>query len=162
MLPTIPLYIPCPSPVLSVFQIVKFKNGACPASDGNMGTCFTEAECSSKGGTASGSCASGFGVCCICELKRSSHPVFLIIPLHTILSHVNSLCLNLSNIFSLYLISYNNFPFFSSHPIFFQFISYHPISSHFISLQPIYLHLSHLISSNLILSRHIYFNFTPI
>ena len=29
---------------------------------------FTEAECSSKGGVASGSCASGFGVCCVCKL----------------------------------------------------------------------------------------------
>ena len=29
---------------------------------------FSEAECSSKGGVASGSCASGFGVCCVCEL----------------------------------------------------------------------------------------------
>ena len=27
--------------VLSVFQIVKFKNGDCPASDGNRGVCFT-------------------------------------------------------------------------------------------------------------------------
>ena len=30
---------------------------------------FSEAECSSKGGVASGSCASGFGVCCVCELE---------------------------------------------------------------------------------------------
>lgn len=50
---------------LSVFQIVKFKNDACPASDGNMGVCFTEAECSAKGGVASGNCASAFGVCCV-------------------------------------------------------------------------------------------------
>jgi len=54
---------------LSVFQIVKFKNGDCPASDGNRGVCFTEAECSSKGGVASGSCASGFGVCCVFTLE---------------------------------------------------------------------------------------------
>ena len=31
----------CPLSVLSVFQIVKFKNGDCPASDGNRGVCFT-------------------------------------------------------------------------------------------------------------------------
>ena len=30
-----------PLSVLSVFQIVKFKNGDCPASDGNRGVCFT-------------------------------------------------------------------------------------------------------------------------
>lgn len=50
---------------LSVFQIVQFKNEACAATDGNTGTCFTAAECTSKGGVATGSCASGFGVCCV-------------------------------------------------------------------------------------------------
>ena len=51
--------------VLSVFQIVKFKNEACPASSGETGVCFTEAECAAKGGVASGNCASAFGVCCV-------------------------------------------------------------------------------------------------
>jgi len=60
---------------LSVFQIVKFKNEACSASDGNTGVCFTEAECSAKGGVASGSCASGFGVCCIFTVSACSGTV---------------------------------------------------------------------------------------
>ncbi|TRY72706.1 hypothetical protein TCAL_16185, partial [Tigriopus californicus] len=35
------------------------------ASDGSMfGTCLTAAECSNQGGSADGSCASGFGACC--------------------------------------------------------------------------------------------------
>jgi len=50
---------------LSVFQIVKFKNEVCSADSGEDGTCFTEAECSAKGGVASGTCASAFGVCCV-------------------------------------------------------------------------------------------------
>jgi len=50
---------------LSVFQIVKFKNEVCSADSGEDGTCFTEAECSAKGGIASGTCASAFGVCCV-------------------------------------------------------------------------------------------------
>ena len=54
-------------PVLSIFQIVKFKNEACSADDGNTGVCFTEAECSAKRGVASGSCAAAFGVCCVCK-----------------------------------------------------------------------------------------------
>merc|ERR1712241_145955 len=29
------------------------------------GTCYTSEECSSKGGTASGECAEGYGVCCV-------------------------------------------------------------------------------------------------
>jgi len=60
---------------LSVFQIVKFKNDACSADDGNTGVCFTEAECSAKGGVASGSCASAFGVCCVFTVKICSDTV---------------------------------------------------------------------------------------
>lgn len=48
----------------SVFQIVKFQNEACPTSTGDVGTCYTEAECMAKGGTPQGACASSFGVCC--------------------------------------------------------------------------------------------------
>lgn len=54
---------------LSVFQIVKFSNGMCSATDGNMGVCFTEAECTAKGGVATGACASAFGVCCVFKAK---------------------------------------------------------------------------------------------
>ena len=51
--------------VFSVFQIVKFNNDACNAVDGTMGTCYTASECTAKGGTERGPCASGFGVCCV-------------------------------------------------------------------------------------------------
>jgi len=54
--------------VLSVFTVVKFPNIACSSSTtGRNGTCYTNSECSSKGGSASGSCASSFGVCCVFE-----------------------------------------------------------------------------------------------
>jgi len=53
---------------LSVFTVVKFPNTICLSSTtGRNGTCYTRSECSSKGGTASGSCASSFGVCCVFE-----------------------------------------------------------------------------------------------
>jgi len=51
--------------LFSVFQIVKFNNDACDAVDGTMGTCYTASECTAKGGTERGPCASGFGVCCV-------------------------------------------------------------------------------------------------
>ena len=51
--------------VLSVFNVVKFPNDACAANNGFNGTCFTAEECTTKGGTASGTCASSFGVCCV-------------------------------------------------------------------------------------------------
>jgi len=57
---------------LSIFQIVKFENDACNATDGNVGTCFTAAECTSNAGVATGNCASGFGVCCVAVVDSCS------------------------------------------------------------------------------------------
>ena len=34
-------------------------------------TCITSGECLSRGGTSQGSCAAGFGVCCVCKLLCS-------------------------------------------------------------------------------------------
>jgi len=57
--------------LFSVFQIVQFSNDACNASDGStIGTCYTAAECTSRGGLASGSCASNFGVCCTATVNQ--------------------------------------------------------------------------------------------
>merc|ERR1711962_765298 len=56
--------------VLSVFTVVKFPNTVCASTtSGRNGTCYTQSECTSKGGTASGTCASSFGVCCIFEVS---------------------------------------------------------------------------------------------
>merc|ERR1719461_1311696 len=52
--------------LLNPFVIVSFPNLACQASDSDYnGTCIASSECSGLGGTISGSCASGFGACCI-------------------------------------------------------------------------------------------------
>ena len=76
---------------VSMFQVVRFPNDACDSDDNSKnGTCklilyfidfvhywnrihllcsgYTKEECSERGGTESGTCASGFGVCCISEL----------------------------------------------------------------------------------------------
>ncbi len=50
---------------LSYLIILRFTNGPCQGGGNQNGTCYTEQECSSKGGNNGGSCASGFGVCCI-------------------------------------------------------------------------------------------------
>lgn len=52
---------------LSLFTIVTFKNDACASTSGSNGTCYSSSDCSKLGGTASGTCASGFGVCCLCK-----------------------------------------------------------------------------------------------
>ncbi|XP_059089945.1 uncharacterized protein LOC131885795 isoform X2 [Tigriopus californicus] len=59
--------------LFSIFNIVSFRNDPCTTTGaGNLGgTCLDSTACSSKGGTASGNCASGFGVCCLFIVKGS-------------------------------------------------------------------------------------------
>ena len=47
-------------------NLIFFFDSQCTAkSDTTMyGTCYTVSECTSKGGTADGNCAAGFGACC--------------------------------------------------------------------------------------------------
>ncbi|XP_059085119.1 uncharacterized protein LOC131882095 [Tigriopus californicus] len=53
--------------LFSIFNLVTFKNDPCTTTGtGDLGgTCMTSSECTSKGGSASGNCAAGFGVCCL-------------------------------------------------------------------------------------------------
>jgi len=53
--------------LLSLFTIVTFPNQGCSSQDTakRNGTCYTSTECLNKGGTTSGNCAAGFGVCCL-------------------------------------------------------------------------------------------------
>ena len=56
--------------VFSPFNIVRFRNDEClgeGAASGESGICYTQEECSSRGGRASGNCAAGFGKCCVCK-----------------------------------------------------------------------------------------------
>merc|ERR1711935_154992 len=68
---------------LSIFNVVTFPNSACGATSGYNGTCYTAAECTSLGGTASGTCASSFGVCCVfsiaCGASSSANNTYAII-----------------------------------------------------------------------------------
>merc|ERR1712226_718920 len=50
---------------LSLFTIVSYKNEGCIATGGNNGTCYSSSDCTRLNGQAAGSCASGFGVCCL-------------------------------------------------------------------------------------------------
>ena len=42
---------------VNVFTIVRFKNDPCQGSSNRNGTCYTESECSDRGGSNAGSCA---------------------------------------------------------------------------------------------------------
>ena len=47
-----------------MFNIIQFPNSGCTTSSDTVGTCFSASECSALGGRSTGSCASGFGICC--------------------------------------------------------------------------------------------------
>lgn len=53
---------------IGIFNVVKFNNDPCDGDNSKNGTCYTEDECSNKGGKAEGSCAEGYGVCCVFSL----------------------------------------------------------------------------------------------
>ena len=50
-----------------MFYILKLYVQRCLSFDFQNGTCYTDAECQTREGTASGSCAEGYGVCCVCK-----------------------------------------------------------------------------------------------
>lgn len=55
-----------------LFNVVKFPNAPCAGTSALNGTCYTESECTAKGGSTSGACASGFGVCCVFSIGCGS------------------------------------------------------------------------------------------
>merc|ERR1719238_478844 len=58
----------------SLFSVVSFPNDECAtAMAGMIGLCLTAEECEDRaGGTASGNCASGFGVCCLTTVEATA------------------------------------------------------------------------------------------
>eukprot|EP00095_Tigriopus_kingsejongensis_P011993 maker-scaffold1310_size48960-snap-gene-0.10 protein:Tk11993 transcript:maker-scaffold1310_size48960-snap-gene-0.10-mRNA-1 annotation:"PREDICTED: uncharacterized protein LOC100118488" len=51
--------------LLSLFQVIRFSNQVCNGGDNSeVGTCYTNSECTARNGIAIGTCAQGFGVCC--------------------------------------------------------------------------------------------------
>lgn len=59
--------------VLNLFSLIKFENIPCLTAQKPLrqlsGTCYSEADCANLGGLAVDRCASGFGVCCVCESR---------------------------------------------------------------------------------------------
>jgi len=68
----------------SIFQVVEFPNEYCEGDNSKNGTCYTKEECEDKGGVSSGSCAEGYGVCCVqtlnCGDTSAENYVFLTKP----------------------------------------------------------------------------------
>merc|ERR1739838_462774 len=54
---------------IAIFNVVKFQNTECTGGNNNPGTCYTTEECENREGTADGTCAEGYGVCCIFEIN---------------------------------------------------------------------------------------------
>lgn len=58
---------------LNLFSLIKFENIPCLTAQRPLkqlsGTCYKESDCANLGGLAVDRCASGFGVCCVCESR---------------------------------------------------------------------------------------------
>ncbi|XP_077301690.1 uncharacterized protein LOC143922340 [Arctopsyche grandis] len=50
---------------LSLLTLVTFPAESCAAASGNNGTCMSPEDCYRRGGSADGTCASGYGSCCV-------------------------------------------------------------------------------------------------
>lgn len=65
-----------------IFDLVKFPNDVCDGQGYRNGTCYTSNECTEKGGTADGTCADGYGVCCIfsisCDATTSENITYIL------------------------------------------------------------------------------------
>jgi len=59
---------------LSFLNVIQFPDDECTSETEKEGTCLTSEDCTDRDGTASGTCANGYGVCCVVELDcgRSS------------------------------------------------------------------------------------------
>jgi len=56
-----------------LFSVVKFPNDECSgATTGLVGDCITPGECNTRSGLVDGSCARGFGTCCIVQAQTTS------------------------------------------------------------------------------------------
>lgn len=57
--------------LLNIFRIVKFDNLPCVTASRPLtqlvGTCYHDTDCARLGGQGVGTCAAGFGVCCVCK-----------------------------------------------------------------------------------------------
>lgn len=60
--------------LISLFSVVQFPNQVCTTQVGTSiyGTCLTSSECTTAGGSSSGTCAAGFGVCCYISTSTCS------------------------------------------------------------------------------------------
>ena len=65
------LYCPVSKPgvyrylMYSMMYSMMYSTSTGTSSTSTYGTCYTASECSTKGGSADGNCAAGFGVCCV-------------------------------------------------------------------------------------------------
>ena len=61
----------------SLFSVVQFPNDECTSSSSTttLGTCLASSECANRAGAAAGSCAAGFGVCCVVSVSTCGDTV---------------------------------------------------------------------------------------
>ncbi|XP_031766590.2 uncharacterized protein LOC113509880 [Galleria mellonella] len=63
---------------LEVFEVVQFEHVSCVSSSGLEGTCLHEYDCQASEGIPMGTCADGYGTCCVNEFKCDDHASALV------------------------------------------------------------------------------------
>jgi len=73
-----------PAGLPNMFNSIRLQNSPCNTETGDAGTCLTDADCRSRQGTSSGSCARSGLVCCTfkftCSGKTSSNETLFVNP----------------------------------------------------------------------------------
>ena len=67
------IYHPVLQAVNPFANLVTFPSTTCDTSDGRSGICYKQNDCKKFGGQAVGSCAHGFGVCCVRKKKKKPY-----------------------------------------------------------------------------------------
>merc|ERR1711878_209141 len=83
---------------IGLFNVVSFPNDVCVGTGSRNGTCYTAEECSNRDGTEAGTCADGFGVCCVisiaCGASSSDNCTYLEQTASTTLSELSGMDAN--------------------------------------------------------------------
>jgi len=70
--------------LISMLMMIRLQNAPCPSDNGSNGTCYPRNQCQQLGGIAGGTCASGFGVCCVfqktCNTETTQNVTYFVNP----------------------------------------------------------------------------------
>ncbi|CAL8123174.1 unnamed protein product [Orchesella dallaii] len=73
-----------PRSVISMLMMIRLQNAPCATEANGNGTCYPRAQCQQLGGQGFGTCAAGFGVCCVfqktCNSETNQNVTYFVNP----------------------------------------------------------------------------------